>query len=289
MERMFGISLHPSETPLNTENTARLTSLNVQALRFHLPVGDVSRAQATVASLAGFSGTLLAVLDLQPSDREPDLLVRRLVDQLKGRIQHWEIASEPDDPRWGWPEDDLISYAACLKAVAHAIHQADPAAKVHNGGLGRSLPKGIARLYELGAGKEVDIWNVHPYMNPLMPDSIGGLKYFHDMIRKTVDDNGDRAKPIWWTSIACPGMTDPKTAKDWWLGKNPTETIQAEWVKTVLLKPRSWGVTAVFWQDLLDHPATYNNGCDAFGLYHADGSVKASAEMFRQHAQAVAS
>jgi len=201
------------------------------------------------------------------------------VKALKSHVRHWEIDSEPDDPAFGWPADDLTSYARYLQAAATLIKTVDPTAVVHNGGLGRSLPKGIARLHALGVGTAVDVWNVHPYLNPLMPDATGGLRYFHDMIQKTLTTLGDGAKPVWWTSIACPGMADPKAAANWWLGKNPTESVQADWARLVMTQVPTWGVAKVFWEGWRDQPGRTGTGIDAFGLHRTDGSPKPACDV----------
>ena len=41
-------------------------------------------------------------------------------------------------------------------------------------------------------------------------------------------------------------MRDPKTAKDWWLGKNPTEALQADWLKIVYAIAASAGCRTDF-------------------------------------------
>jgi hypothetical protein len=65
--------------------------------------------------------------------------------------------------------------------------------------------------------------------------------------------------------------------KNWWLGTNPTEKQQAEWVGAVyseLLKQPA--VEKVFWAFFRDTDRHWDNGVDYFGLVRWDFSKKPS-------------
>jgi hypothetical protein len=150
------------------------------------------------------------------------------------------------------------------------------------GGLSQALPKSLEQIYEL-AGKDVfDVVNIHPFLSPLMPDAVGSLQYFYQMIHKTMNQFDDAKKPIWITEIGCPGIPKQQSIPNWWLGKNPVETHQAGWVEqayTTLLKCP--GVEKIFWAFFRDTPDHFHNGVDYFGLVRQDGSAKPSYETYR--------
>jgi polysaccharide biosynthesis protein PslG len=206
-----------------------------------------------------------------------------LVAHFKERIRHWEIWHEPDDPAF-WPASDgMASYTALLQETAAAIRAEDPSAIVHLGGLSRRLPISLKEIYQRGAAGAFDVVNMHPFMSPLMPDSVGGFRYFYEMVRRAMTAAGDVSKPIWFSQVGAPGLQDPRSVPDWWLGKNPTEVVQAQWVRTVLEEPKRWpGVEKIFWTGLRDHPDRSGHGHDYCGLVRADYVPKLAFDAFRE-------
>jgi polysaccharide biosynthesis protein PslG len=205
--------------------------------------------------------------------------------QFKDRVCHWEIWNEPDHAEYWIPQDGMTTYATLLKVAHAALKETDPTCVVHLGGLSQALPKSLRVLYEMGCKNAFDVLEVHPFINPLMSDSVGGLRYFYDTIRKVATEFGDAAKPVWFGEIGCPGMQDPGAAPNWWLGKNPTETVQAEWVRTLYGKALSWpGVSKIFWAFFRDTPAHFKTGTDYFGLVRRDFTRKPSFDVYRQMA-----
>jgi hypothetical protein len=259
-----------------------LKTQGISSLRLpvHLPIKPEELQSLETARDAGIF--ILAVLQFLPEETLWPEMLSKVVGQFTPAITHWEIASEPDDPTFGWPADGLKRYAESLIQAAGLIKRMNPKALIHNGGLGRSLPKGITQLCEQGAGAAVDIWNVHPYMNPLMPDAKGCLNYFQDIITQTQTKQAQMQKPLWWSSIACPGMQHPDSTAPWWLGKNPTESMQAEWLKMAYAIAARAGVERIFWEGWQDHPGQTQTGIDYFGLRRADGSAKPVFETFCQ-------
>ena len=267
---------HTEKMPVPSD----LKTYGISALRMPVRLQLKEEAALTVEAAHAAGCFILAVLQFSPQDSAWPEALRQTVERLSF-VTHWEIDSEPDDALFGWPQDHLSTYAACLIQAAALIKNIQPQAKIHNGGLGRSLPKGLTQLCALGAGECIDIWNVHPYMNPLMPDAKGCLRYFQDMITQALAKEGQKDKPLWWSSIACPGMADPKAAANWWLGKNPTETMQAEWLKILLAMAANTGVERLFWEGWQDHPHPTSTGIDYFGFLRADGSPKPLLSGFR--------
>ena len=98
------------------------------------------------------------------------------------------------------------------------------------------------------------------------------------MVRK-----GDANKKIWITEIGCPGVKPQLEVNNWWMGKNPDERQQAEWVKEVyaeLLKNPQ--VEKIFWAFFRDTKAHWDSGVDYFGLVRWDYSRKPAFEAYRE-------
>ncbi|MFH0827947.1 MAG: hypothetical protein V1919_02135, partial [Candidatus Omnitrophota bacterium] len=71
--------------------------------------------------------------------------------------------------------------------------------------------------------------------------------------------------------------------KNWWMGKNPSEKLQAIWAKTVytnLLKEKS--VEKIFWAFFRDTNEHWKNGTDYFGLIRNDFSKKPAFEAYKE-------
>lgn len=71
--------------------------------------------------------------------------------------------------------------------------------------------------------------------------------------------------------------------KNWWMGKNPNERQQAEWLKkifTALIKNEN--VEKVFWAFFRDCNKHWDNGIDYFGLVRWDFSRKPSFKAYRE-------
>lgn len=206
-----------------------------------------------------------------------------LVTRYKDRIKHWEVWNEPDSGVYWSEQDGLKSYCALLKDVYLAAKKVDPGCKILNGGLALGLSS-VNRLYDNGAKDYFDILNIHFFENPLHGEGvIKGVISFPKLARKVMERNGDRDKKIWITEIGCPGVKRGIRTNDWWLGKNPREKQQAEWVKKVyteLLKDKT--VEKVFWAFFRDCSGHWGNGVDYFGLIRWDYSRKPAFKAYKE-------
>ncbi len=116
--------------------------------------------------------------------------VRRLVEQYKDRIDHWEVWNEPD---LMWQEQTRHSgehYVAVLKAAWEAARAADPDCTV----LGLShagYMDWLDRVGRLGAGDYFDIATLHSYAPPA--DYCAAIR----QRREVLDRHGMGDKPIW--------------------------------------------------------------------------------------------
>ncbi len=211
---------------------------------------------------------------------------RQVVSRYKDRVMYWEIWNEPDQDIYWVPQDEMKAYTALLKKVYPAIKEEDPTAKVVLGGLSGGAVFPLRNVYKNGGGPFFDVVNIHPFVDPLRPDAANTLRGVYRGALKVMEKNGDGSKPIWFTEIGCPGVEPPKHTNNWWLGENPDEAAQAEWVTAVYEKALAWpGVGKVFWAFFRDTPDHFTTGTDYFGLVREDFSKKPAFEAYKRLAK----
>lgn len=246
-------------------------------------VESVTDAGLKLLATLTYTPACLGAWNQAPEPESYARWTRQVVRRYKGTVQHWEVWHEPDSVRFWTPQDHMQAYVTLLKQTYTAIKKEDDTAVVHLGGLGQALPKSLKEVYALGGIHSFDVVNAHPFVHPLMPDAIGGLRYFYESIYRVMKENGDTLKPLWLTSIGCPGIKAPQQVPDWWLGKNPSEAQQAEWVRTLYEKVLLWpGVTKIFWSFFRDTENVFGNGTDYSGLIRKDFSKKPAFEAYLQ-------
>lgn len=137
---------------------------------------------------------------------------RELVARYKGRIKFWEIWNEANG--YGWHTDkgynQTEEYMPVLKACYKTLKAADPTCLVGLTGLddaGGNADIFLKKVYELGGKGYFDAVIDHPYYdNEYRMDKL--LK-----LRKIMDDNGDKALPIWITENGWNTDGNPEQAK----------------------------------------------------------------------------
>ena len=217
-----------------------------------------------------------------PADNQ--LFVRYAVTvaiRYKDKIKYWEIWNEPDSYTYWANQDGLKSYAVLLKDVYLAMKKALPDCIILNGGLANGISS-VNSLYDNGAKDYFDILNVHIFVSPLYPGAIKRVSVFPKLAYKVMARNGDQDKKIWVTEIGCPGVKKGTEIGAWWLGENPDEEEQAEWVGSVFRElTRDERVEKIFWAFFRDCKDHWNNGVDYFGLLRWDFSQKPAFFSFR--------
>jgi len=206
----------------------------------------------------------------------------RVISRYKDKVKYWEVWNEPDSSTYLSKQDGLKSYCAFLKEVYPAAKLADPDCKILNGGLALGLTS-VNRLYDNGAQNYFDILNIHVFENPLYPGRAKAVAAYPKMCRKVMVRKGDAEKEIWITEIGCPGVKRGVDTADWWLGKNPNEKQQAQWVKDVyaeLLKQKI--ASKIFWAFFRDCNGHWGSGIDYFGLVRWDFSLKPAYNSYRE-------
>jgi len=206
----------------------------------------------------------------------------RVIERYKDKIKYWEVWNEPDSSTYWMPQDGLKSYCALLKEVYLAAKKVDPDCKILNGGLANGAGS-INRLYDNQAKDYFDILNIHIFESPLNYNSIKAVSAYVKLAYKIMSRNGDADKKIWVTEIGCPGVKKGQKAKNWWMGRNPGERQQADWLKSVyteLIKEKSVG--KIFWAFFRDCKGHWDNGVDYFGLVRWNFSKKPAFLAYRK-------
>lgn len=194
----------------------------------------------------------------------------KIVKRYKDKIKHWEIWNEPDSHIYWSQQDSLKSYCGLLKDVYIALKQIDPDCKILNGGLANGIAS-VNHLYDNGAKDHFDILNLHFFETPLAPDAIKRVIVFPKLAYKIMVRNGDQDKKIWITEIGCPGVKRGLKVGNWWLGDNPNEAEQAEWLEAIFTNlTREKFVEKVFWAFFRDTKEHWKDGVDYFGLLRWD-------------------
>lgn len=208
--------------------------------------------------------------------------VVKVIGRYKDRVKYWEVWNEPDSSTYWSEQDGLKSYCALLKDVYIAAKKADPDCKILNGGFANGLSS-INHFYDNGAKDYFDILNIHIFENPLNKNAIKAVTSYPKLAYKIMSRNGDAHKKIWITEIGCPGVKRGEKVKNWWMGKNPSETQQAKWVKdvfTALVKDAH--IEKVFWAFFRDCKGHWDNGVDYFGLVRWDFSEKPAFSSYKK-------
>jgi hypothetical protein len=206
----------------------------------------------------------------------------KVIQRYKDQVKYWELWNEPDSVTYWKEQDGLKSYCILLKEFYIVAKQIDPECKILNGGIANGLAS-INHLYDNGAKDYFDILNIHFFQTPLHAGAIKAVASYPKLAHKIMQRNGDGNKKIWITEIGCPGLSTGLSTDNWWMGKNPTERQQAEWVKkvyTTLLKDPY--VEKIFWAFFRDTKNHWNNGVDYFGLVRWDYSRKPSFKAYQK-------
>lgn len=199
---------------------------------------------------------------------------RSVAGRYKNQVKYWEIWNEPDSSVYWEKQDGLRRYCFLLRDTYRDLKRINPEFKVLNGGFANGA-KSVEQFYKHRPNRCFDILNIHIFDSPGHP---GYLKRMVDVVLsayRVMLANGDGAKKIWVTETGCPGVKRGIKTNNWWLGTNPTEKAQAEFVKLVIpALIRCPQVEKVFWaffRDTWDH---WQDGTDYLGLVRWDFSRK---------------
>ena len=206
----------------------------------------------------------------------------KAVGRYKGRVKYWEIWNEPDSHIYWEPQDGMKEYVRLLRGAYSVLKKTDPQCFVLNGGLASGLGS-VNKLYDNGAKDYFDIMNIHAFQTPLDKDAIKRVVSFVKATGRVMDRNGDSAKKIWITEIGCPGVKSGKNVANSWMGKNPDEIQQADWVTEVFKQTLALErVEKVFWAFFRDTDNHWKDGVDYLGLIRNDFSLKPAYKAYKK-------
>lgn len=188
-----------------------------------------------------------------------------VVSRYKGRISHWQIWNEPDNPegRYWRPQYNAAEYANLLKQTYTAIKQADPNAQVLSGGSVSPQPAGdyLKELAEHGAWNSFDIISLHPYTDPKSPEAgnidIAGI----GTIRGIAANLG--SKPIWVTEF---GWSTGPADRTMGQGVPVDSAQQANFLIRGAVLLRSADIDHIFWYTLKDTETKDGHPHNEYGL-----------------------
>jgi hypothetical protein len=188
--------------------------------------------------------------------------VRFMVDHFKGKIHYWALWNEEDigywNP-WGNPEE----YGHLLKAMARAVHETDPDAKVIYGGQADPIRDFAKRALDAcGCAADIDVFAYHTYpgygqnfnpesedygaYGPESPAKLRDLVHSYPGIRSDIQfwDDEFNSIPSW---------------------EGSDESVQAKYIPRMLVYNWAAGVKTFVW---IIAAGTDGNEYDDFGLIH---------------------
>ncbi len=188
--------------------------------------------------------------------------VKFMVNHFKGRIHYWALWNEQDIGYWNPPEDPE-GYGRLLAAVAPAIHDTDPTAKVIYGGQADPISEYTKRaLDKCQCASQIDIFAYHTYPGygqNLNPESMDYGAYGAESpakLRDTVRNYPGIRKDIeFWD--------DEFNSIPAWRGSD--ETVQAKYVPRGMIYNLAAGVKTFVW---LLAAGVDGNEYDDFGFIH---------------------
>jgi hypothetical protein len=229
------------------------------------------------AEQADYSAFVRAAVERYDGDGVSDM------PGLTAPIRYWEIDNEPDlknAPGLGRRARSGFStpsqFARVIVLTAAAIREADPTAKILQGGIGRPAQiHGYEYMQALFSSPDVreavDILSFHVYHRG--PDVVN----LESGIRRA--QSVAKGKPVWLTEVSVPSV-----GKQMWI----SEEWQAEMVFRTAITALRLGTEKLFWHTLVDPPtriaaaARSGSSSNSFFARQDDGSLreKLSAKAF---------
>jgi len=192
----------------------------------------------------------------------------------RGRVQAWEVWNEPDLTEHF--NGTFDQYAALLSAAYPAFKAGDPNALVVMGAPSSNDDDWMRRLYAAGDGSSFDVLATHPYQGlgnapPEYPDDGHRWWFTHlPAVRQVMIENGDAAKPIWFTEFGWSAHANGPNTPNWQLGV--TQAQQADYLVRAFNYTRTNYpyVTAMFWYKERANPQSIDVHEEGYALLDSD-------------------
>ena len=199
----------------------------------------------------------------------------------RGRVDAWEVWNEPDDPSYF--SGTLPQYVQLLNAAYSAFKAGDPAAEVILAGPSSNDDGWIRDVYALGGRNSFDILATHPYQGlgdypPEYREANGGTYrwwFTHlPVVRQVMIQNGDAAKPIWFTEFGWSAHANWPGIQNWERGV--TQAQQADFlIRAIQYTQTNYTyVPLMFWYKERAAPGGTDVVQNGYGLLNADTSPR---------------
>lgn len=179
--------------------------------------------------------------------------VTALVRRYGHVIHTWELWNEPDNAAyWLGTVDD---YAALVHAGSRAVRSADPRARVVLGGIATELPFLQALFERLHVAPDVDIVNLHTYLETWHPDPLESLPDYLERAADIVRTHGE-AEPLWLAEAGYSSVGERAKVSDvyraHWQGEHTDAAQAAALVRLFLLALGTERVSLIAWYRIND-------------------------------------
>lgn len=143
------------------------------------------------------------------------------VRHFSGRVSHWELWNEPNNPMFWTPRPNAGHYTALIREAYPRMKAAVPGSYVLAGATSPAVSNGTAidevtflrAVYSHGGQGRFDGWSHHPYtLDPsfVHPENAWWqLAGASPSIRSVMTANGDGAKQVWGTEFGPPTSGAP--------------------------------------------------------------------------------
>ena len=232
--------------------------------------------------------------------------VRELAKRYKGKVSHWEIWNEPNNPGFWQPSSpNAAEYLELVKLTGGVVREVIPDAKVGGTTAAGALGEFESDFFELGGAAAIDFWCNHAYAcvperlrwnYPIAFGETSDYVVALKNMRKFIDGHGGRHVEIWQGESGFPSwfpaghwlFKPDGVCKEGW----QSQANQAKWLLRRFVTDRRAGIVRSSFFQMADisrqysvatvtrpHPAEHGivNGwtyepkmsCRAFGNYNA--------------------
>ena len=190
--------------------------------------------------------------------------VRTLATRYRGKVHYYQLWNEPNLTfEWGNQNVSASAFVPLLKAGYGAAKAADPQAVVIAPALAPTIDRGpvnrndtlfLSEMYEAGAKDYFDVMSTMAYGLLSGPDDRRVDPFWQvnfsraQLLRQIMIENGDAAKPIWFSELAWNAL--PTSFTDQPLYGHVSEDQQARYTVRGLLRIRdewTWAGPSFIW------------------------------------------
>jgi len=275
----LGVSFVRADFPWNNiEETKGIFDFK----RYDYIVEACTKHNIQIVGVLGYSAPWTGAEWNNPPPNQDDFInyVEVVSERYKGKIKYWEIWNEPDSSTYWTLKDNLKTYTELLKKSYRKLKEVDSSFIVVLGGMTDEGYYALKNIIHHGGAEYFDIFNFHPFVDPLGEDPMKMLGYRLKPVLRELKKNSLNKK-IWITEIGCPGVIKPTKENAWFCGTSTDEKQQADFLKDVyeyLLGHEE--VEKIFWAFLQD-TQQFHTGVDNFGLLRHDYSSKPAYETYK--------